>query len=55
MCKTPNNRSLSLSLSLQQLNLEAFNRGNYQEALAGFERAETLTSILYPNDNTPDG
>lgn len=35
--------------------LESFNEGNYYKALERRQRAETISSVLYPNDNTPEG
>jgi starch phosphorylase len=37
------------------IKLDQFNAGDFQGALAGQMRAETLTRILYPNDSTPAG
>lgn len=37
------------------LNLEAFNKGDYYEALAERQKSETITSVLYPNDATYEG
>lgn len=35
--------------------LAAFSEGNYYKALERRQRAETISSVLYPNDNTPEG
>lgn len=35
--------------------LQSFNEGNYYKALEKRQRAETISSVLYPNDNTPEG
>ena len=37
------------------IKLEQFNAGDFEGALAGQTRAETLTRVLYPNDSTPAG
>jgi starch phosphorylase len=37
------------------IKLDRFNAGDFQGALAGQMRAETLTRVLYPNDSTPAG
>ncbi|NJK36562.1 MAG: glycogen/starch/alpha-glucan phosphorylase [Oscillatoriales cyanobacterium RM2_1_1] len=36
-------------------NFEAFNTGNYDGAVAEKMRSETISKVLYPNDNTPQG
>ncbi len=41
--------------SADEFNLECFNTGNYVEAVADKVDAETLTKVLYPNDNTQEG
>lgn len=38
-----------------EFDLESFNEGNYYKALEKRQKAETISSILYPNDNTPEG
>ncbi len=37
------------------LGLEAFNRGDYTGALASQSRAQTISQVLYPSDETPAG
>ena len=37
------------------IKLDQFNAGDFEGALAGQMRAETLTRVLYPNDSTPAG
>ena len=37
------------------LKLEAFNRGDYAGALADQLRAEAISKLLYPSDETPEG
>jgi starch phosphorylase len=39
----------------EKINLEAFNRGGYNEALAEKTRSETVSKVLYPNDKTEAG
>ena len=36
-------------------NFDAFNAGNYDGAVADKMRSETISKVLYPNDNTPQG
>nr|WP_253274174.1 glycogen/starch/alpha-glucan phosphorylase [Myxosarcina sp. GI1] len=36
-------------------NFEAFNAGNYDRAVAEKMSSETISKVLYPNDNTPQG
>jgi starch phosphorylase len=36
-------------------NFEAFNSGNYDQAVADKMSSETISKVLYPNDNTPQG
>ena len=37
----------------QEINLEKFNLGDYTTALESGRRAETITSVLYPDDRQP--
>lgn len=39
----------------EKINLEAFNRGGYSEALAAKTQSETVSKVLYPNDKTEAG
>lgn len=39
----------------QEFNFEAFNAGNYDHAVAEKMQSETISKVLYPNDNTPQG
>ena len=39
----------------EQFNFEAFNAGNYDRAVAEKMSSETISKVLYPNDNTPQG
>ena len=43
------------SRPLEKINLEAFNRGGYSEALAEKTQSETVSKVLYPNDKTEAG
>jgi starch phosphorylase len=40
---------------LNEFDLFAFNRGEYYNALEARQRAEYITSVLYPNDSTEAG
>ncbi len=39
----------------EAFNFDAFNAGNYDRAVAEKMNAETISKVLYPNDNTPAG
>ncbi|CAL8466863.1 g6399 [Coccomyxa elongata] len=39
----------------QEFDLEAFNTGDYVQAILSRQRAETLSSVLYPDDRTYQG
>ncbi len=39
----------------EKINLEAFNRGGYTEALSDKTQSETVSKVLYPNDSTEAG
>ena len=39
----------------EAFNFEAFSAGNYDEAVGEKMNAETISKVLYPNDNTPAG
>nr|WP_238544380.1 glycogen/starch/alpha-glucan phosphorylase [Gloeocapsa sp. PCC 73106] len=39
----------------EAFNFEAFSSGNYDQAVAEKMNAETISKVLYPNDNTPAG
>ena len=43
------------SRPFEKINLEAFNRGGYSEALAEKTKSETVSKVLYPNDKTEAG
>lgn len=38
-----------------EFNFDAFNAGNYDSAVAEKMYSETISKVLYPNDNTPQG
>jgi starch phosphorylase len=39
----------------EAFNFDAFNAGNYDSAVAEKINSETISKVLYPNDNTPQG
>ncbi|OAB60307.1 glycogen phosphorylase [Leptolyngbya valderiana BDU 20041] len=39
----------------EEFNFDAFNAGNYDRAVAEKIDSETISKVLYPNDNTPQG
>ena len=39
----------------EAFNFDAFNAGNYDRAVAEKMSSETISKVLYPNDNTPQG
>lgn len=43
------------SKPLRRFDLQSFNEGNYQKSVEEQQRAENITSVLYPNDNTSAG
>ena len=53
--KRVNTLRLWTARSLDPLQLDRFNAGDFEGALAGQTRAETLTRVLYPNDSTAAG
>jgi starch phosphorylase len=53
--KRVNTLRLWNAVSLDPFRLDAFNRGDFEGALADQLRAETLTRVLYPNDSTAAG
>lgn len=46
-----------LAISSHHINifLQSFNAGDYEKAVAASSSAETITRVLYPNDNTYQG
>jgi starch phosphorylase len=53
--KRVNTLRLWTAHAVDPIRLEAFNRGDYVEALADRTRAETITRVLYPADSTQAG
>jgi hypothetical protein len=49
------NLRLWASKPSQEFDLGAFNMGNYVEAINARQRAEQISSVLYPNDNSTQG
>ncbi len=43
------------SRATEDFDLEAFNRGGYDEAVSAKNRSETISKVLYPNDKTESG
>lgn len=43
------------SLPFNEFDFSSFNTGDYFKALEAKERAEYITSVLYPNDSTDAG
>ena len=40
---------------LEEVNLGEFNEGHYNRAVEARDRAEAISSVLYPNDNHDEG
>ena len=53
--KRVNTLRLWTARAIDPLRLDRFNDGDFEGALAGQLRAETLTRVLYPNDSTAAG
>jgi starch phosphorylase len=49
------NLRLWSSKPAKEFDLHSFNRGDYFKAIEDKQRSETITSVLYPNDNTSVG
>lgn len=43
------------SMPLNEFDFYSFNSGEYYKALEAKQRAEYITSVLYPNDSTYQG
>lgn len=54
---TSNTGNLRLweALPVNEFDLNAFNNGEFSSAYEEHDKAETITSVLYPNDSTPQG
>ena len=50
-----NNLRLWRSRPCNEFNFDSFNQGDYFGAIGERQSAEYITSVLYPNDNTPSG
>lgn len=53
--RTVNFLRLWESRPFEKINLEAFNRGGYSEALSEKTKSETVSKVLYPNDKSEAG
>jgi starch phosphorylase len=52
---TVNSLRLWKAEASEEFNFEAFNAGNYDRAVEEKMNSETISKVLYPNDNTPQG
>lgn len=52
---TTSNLRLWDALPVTEFDLQAFNAGDYVQAVADRRRAEDITAVLYPNDATQEG
>ena len=52
---TTSNLRLWNALATEEFNLDAFNAGNYEDAVAAKRKADDITAVLYPNDATEYG
>ncbi|NET30522.1 MAG: glycogen/starch/alpha-glucan phosphorylase [Cyanothece sp. SIO1E1] len=52
---TVNSLRLWKAEASDEFNFDAFNAGNYDKAVAEKITSETISKVLYPNDNTPQG
>ena len=50
-----NNLRLWKSKPYNEFDFKSFNAGNYHGAIIERQRAEYITSVLYPNDSTYEG
>jgi starch phosphorylase len=53
--KTVNNLRLWAAKATQEFDLDFFNQGNYFAATSKKTESETISKVLYPNDNSPEG
>jgi hypothetical protein len=53
--RTTNNLRLWSAKPTREFDLEKFNAGEYESAVREQQRAETISSVLYPNDNIEVG
>ena len=49
------NLRLFRSLPAKEFDFEQFNNSNYMESVRERGKAESITNVLYPNDNTSQG
>jgi starch phosphorylase len=52
---TVNNLRLWSAKSTREFDLDYFNHGDYERAVADKDRSEAITKVLYPNDNVFEG
>jgi len=52
---TVNNMRLWAAKSTREFNLDYFNHGNYEKAVSDKAHSETISKVLYPNDNVFEG
>lgn len=52
---TVNNMRLWSAKSTREFNLDYFNHGDYEQAVSDKARTETISMVLYPNDNIFEG
>ena len=53
--KTTNNLRLWSAKPTREFDLEKFNTGDYESSVREQQRAETISAVLYPNDNVEVG
>ena len=53
--KTTNNLRLWSAKPTREFDLEKFNSGDYESSVREQQRAETISAVLYPNDNVDVG
>jgi glucan phosphorylase len=53
--RTTNNLRLWSAKPTREFDLEKFNSGDYESSVREQQRAETISAVLYPNDNIDVG
>jgi glycogen phosphorylase len=53
--KTTNNLRLWSAKPTREFDLEKFSAGDYESSVREQQRAETISAVLYPNDNIQVG
>ncbi|HUO57570.1 MAG TPA: glycogen/starch/alpha-glucan phosphorylase [bacterium] len=53
--KTVNNLRLWSAKATEEFDLDFFNKGNYYAATSKKTETESISKVLYPNDNSPEG